>query len=207
MEQVRARGTEVVDATCVLVRRAQQVVQRLHAEGYAVVVIGDANHPEVQGIVGYAPDVRVVGSPEELDRLPCSPRLGIVAQTTLVHDKFAAMVGHIVAHPFREVKIVNTLCKEVDRRMEAAVALCSDVDVLFVLGGLHSANTRALAEACRRQGVPTHHLEDWSSFRPEFVQGHRAAGVTAGASTPPWIIDEFVDNLARLEVGALSERM
>ncbi len=205
MEQVRARGAEVVDATCVLVRQAQRVVRRLHAEGYAVVLIGDANHPEVKGIIGYAPGVRVVGSPEELDRLPRSPRLGIVAQTTLAHDKFAAMVGHLLAGPFREVKIINTLCKEVDRRMEAAVALCSHVDVMFVLGGLHSANTRALAEACRGQGVPAYHVEDWSSFRMEYVQGHRVAGVTAGASTPAWVIDEFIENMARLEVEALNE--
>jgi len=192
---VLARSSDVVDATCVLVRRAQHVVKELHEEGYGVVVVGDAKHPEVEGIVGYAPDVVVVGSPDELDKLPQKGRLGVVGQTTLSQEKFARMVGHIVARSFCEIKVVNTLCKEVDRRLAAAVALCNQVDVVFVLGGLHSSNTRQLAHVCREQGTPTYHLEDWSSFRPDCVRGYRIAGVTAGASTPDWIIDEFVENL------------
>ena len=192
------RCTGVVDATCVLVRRAQSAVQTLHEEGYRVVVIGEADHPEVQGIVGYAPDVFVVGTPEEVERLPRSSRLGVVGQTTLPQETFAEMIGLIAARPFRELKVVNTLCREVDRRLEAARVLCRHVDVMFVLGGLHSANTRRLAQVCRAQGVPTYHLEDWSSFRSAYVAGRRVAGVTAGASTPDWIIETFVENLARL---------
>lgn len=207
MADVRARSLEVVDATCVLVRRAQRVVEGLHGEGYAVVVIGDAKHPEVEGIVGYAPDVVVVGEPDELDKLPRNGRLGVVGQTTLAQEKFAVMVGHILSHSFCELKVVNTLCKEVDRRLAAAVALCSQVDVVFVLGGLHSSNTRQLAQVCRGQATPTHHLEDWSSFRPEYVRGHRIAGVTAGASTPDWIITEFVEQLERLNLEALDDRI
>jgi 4-hydroxy-3-methylbut-2-enyl diphosphate reductase len=149
----------------------------------------------------------VVGKPDELDKLPRKGRLGVVGQTTLAQEKFAMMVGHIVSRSFVEIKVVNTLCKEVDRRLEAAVALCSQADVVFVLGGLHSSNTRQLAQVCCEQGTPTHHLEDWSSFRPEYVQGRRIAGVTAGASTPDWIITEFVKNLERLDVEALDERM
>ncbi len=207
MASLRARSSEVVDATCVLVRRAQRVVEGLHKEGYGVVVIGDANHPEVKGIVGYAPGVVVVGKPDELDKLPRKGRLGVVGQTTLAQEKFAMMVGHIISRSFVEIKVVNTLCKEVDRRREAAVALCSQADVVFVLGGLHSSNTRQLAQVCCEQGTPTHHLEDWSSFRPEYVQGRRIAGVTAGASTPDSIITEFVKNLERLDVEALDKGM
>jgi len=205
LARVRAQSSDVVDATCVLVRRAQRVVRELHKQGYAVVVIGDAKHPEVEGIVGYAPDVVVIGSPNELDQLPRKGRLGVVGQTTLSQDKFAMMVGHIVSRSFSEIKVVNTLCKEVDRRLEAAVALCNQVDVMFVLGGLHSSNTCQLARACREAGALTYHLEDCSSFRPEYVRGCRIAGVTAGASTPDWIITEFVESLERLNVEALNE--
>ena len=199
LEQVRAQSSEVIDATCVLVRRAQNIVRELHEDGYRVVVIGDARHPEVKGIVGYAPHVIVIADATELDAVPQSARLGVVGQTTLSQDLFARMVGEIVARPFREVKVVNTLCKEVDRRLEAAVALCARVDVVFVLGGSHSANTREMARVCRERGVPTHHLEDWSAFRPEQVCGRLVAGVTAGASTPDWIIEEFVQELERFE--------
>lgn len=205
MERVRARCADVVDGTCVLVRRAQNVVKELYEEGYTVVVVGDADHPEVKGILGCAPQVVVVGSIDELAKLPAATRLGIVGQTTLPQDRFAMMVGQILARSFREIKVVNTLCNEVDRRLEAAAVLCKDVEVMFVLGGLHSANTRQLARVCREQDVPTYHLEDWSSFLPEYVRGCHTAGVTAGASTPDWIIDEFVENLEKLDVEALNK--
>ncbi len=193
---------EIVDATCVLVKRAQTVVKQLHEEGYRVIMIGDANHPEVKGVIGYAPDVIVVDKEENLDAvLPKRERLGIVAQTTHAPEHVAAMIGAIAARPFRELKVVNTLCLEVVRRQEAAAELCGEVDVIFVLGGLHSANTRELARICEQQGLPTYHLESWEQFEPRMITGHRVAGVTAGASTPDYIINEFVENLRAIEPG------
>lgn len=191
---------EIVDATCVLVKRAQTVVRQLHEEGYRVVMIGDANHPEVRGVIGYAPDVIVVDDEDSLDAvLPKRERLGIVAQTTHAPEHVARMIGAIAARPFRELKVVNTLCLEVVRRQEAAAELSSEVDVMFVLGGLHSANTRELARICEQHSLPTYHLESWDQFRPDMVAGHRVAGVTAGASTPDDIINEFVDNLRAIQ--------
>jgi len=191
---------EIVDATCVLVKRAQTVVKQLHEEGYRVVMIGDANHPEVRGVIGYAPDVIVVDSEADLDRLlPRRERLGIVAQTTHAPEHVARMIGAIAARPFRELKVVNTLCLEVVRRQEAVAELCAEVDVMFVLGGLHSANTRELARICEQHGLPTYHLESWDQFRPEMVAGHKVAGVTAGASTPDYIINEFAEKLRALQ--------
>ncbi len=196
---VKRRSLKVIDATCVLVRRAQQAVYSLHQEGYRVVIVGDAEHPEVRAIVGYAPEVTVIAGVEELDRLPKAGRLGVIGQTTLSEQHFAAVVARILLRPFREIKIVNTLCLEVVRRQQAAVDLCNKVDVMFVLGGLHSANTRELAALCRAQGVPTYHLENWESFQMEFVRGRRVAGVTAGASTPDWVITQFVRGLESIE--------
>lgn len=194
--QAAERNIPLVDATCVLVKRAQTVVQQLHAEGYQVVMIGDAEHPEVKGVIGYAPGVIVVNREEDLDTaLPKRGKLGIVAQTTHAPEHVAAMIGAIARQPFRELRVVNTLCLEVIRRQEAAVALAQEVDVMFVLGGLHSANTRELARMCTEQGVPTHHLETWDQFRPDMARGHRVAGITAGASTPDFIINDFAERL------------
>lgn len=199
LEKARDRGVHIVDATCVLVKRAQTVVRQLHEEGYQVVMIGDRDHPEVQGVIGYAPNVIVVDRVEDLDgALPKRGKLGIVAQTTHTPEHVGEIVGAIAAMPFREIKVVNTLCLEVIRRQEAAIELCNEVDVMFVLGGLHSANTRELARLCEIGGTPTHHLETWEQFRPEMVVGKHIAGVTAGASTPNWIIEEFVKNLEAL---------
>ena len=126
-------------------------------------------------------------------------KLGVVAQTTHAPEHVGNMVGLIAARPYRELKVVNTLCLEVVRRQEAAVALCKEVDVMIVLGGLHSANTRELAELCRAQGVRTHHLETWEQFEPAMLEGHKVAGVAAGASTPEWIIQDFVKKLEVFE--------
>ena len=198
-ERAKQRGLNVVDATCVLVKRAQTVVRQLHEEGYHVVMIGDPEHPEVKGVIGYAPKVTVVDRGTDLDEaLPYKERLGIVAQTTHSPEHVAGMIAEILTRPYREVKIVNTLCLEVTRRQESAIALAKDVDVMFVLGGFHSANTRELARLCQEQGRETYHLETWSQFEPAMVSGKTIAGVTAGASTPESVISEFVEHLETL---------
>jgi len=199
MQRAKDRGLAIVDATCVLVKRAQNVVKQLHEEGYHVVMIGDPEHPEVKGVIGYAPNVTVVDRGSDLEEaLPYKERLGIVAQTTHSAEHVAGMIAEILKRPYREVKIVNTLCLEVTRRQEAAIALCQEVDVMFVLGGLHSANTREMARLCTEAGIDTYHIETWEQFKPSTVAGKKVAGVTAGASTPEWVIAEFVRNLEAL---------
>ncbi len=199
-ERAAQRGLNVVDATCVLVKRAQDVVRQLHDEGYQVVMIGDANHPEVKGVIGYAPDVIVVDEETDLDAvLARRPRLGVLGQTTLAPEFVGAMVAKICHRNFKEIKVVNTLCMEVVHRQEAATALCSEVDVMFVLGGLHSANTAELARLCQDRGTTTHHLESWEQFSPDMVSGKRIAGVTAGASTPESVISAFVEKLEEFD--------
>lgn len=196
MQQIADRGLNVVDATCVLVKRAQNVVKELYEQGYHVVMIGDPNHPEVKGVIGYAPVVTVIDDQTDLDEaLPYKERLGIVAQTTHAPEHVAKVIAKILVRPYREVKIVNTLCLEVTRRQEAAIALCKEVDVMFVIGGLHSANTREMANLCRDAGTDTYHIETWDQFRPDMVAGKSVAGVTAGASTPEWVISDFVERL------------
>lgn len=198
-QRAAERNLNIVDATCVLVKRAQNVVKQLHEEGYKVVMIGDPNHPEVKGVIGYAPDVLVIDKGDDLEaKIPYRERLGIVAQTTHAPEHVAEMIGEIAKRPFRELKIVNTLCLEVTKRQEAAVALCDEVDVMFVLGGLHSANTRELARLCRAKGTDTYHLETWADFDLSMAEGKKTAGVTAGASTPEWVISDFVERLRGL---------
>lgn len=194
-DEAERRGLKVVDATCKLVKRAQKIVRSLHQDGYQVVMIGDAKHPEVVGVVGYSEGVIVINSPDEVESIPTHSRLGVVAQTTHAPEHVARVVASIVARPFRELKIVSTLCNEVSRRQAAAVELAEKVDVMFILGGLHSANTRQLARLCEEAGTTTYHLETWEQFRPEMVVGKATAGVAAGTSTPEWIIQDFVRRL------------
>ncbi|OHB63255.1 MAG: 4-hydroxy-3-methylbut-2-enyl diphosphate reductase, partial [Planctomycetes bacterium RBG_13_60_9] len=186
LDRLRSKGLHIVDATCVLVKRVQQIAKQLEEEGYEVVIIGEENHPEVQGVMGCVNDVVVVADEGDLDKLPSDGKLGIVCQTTQSPEHFGRMLGAIGRAGFRELKVINTLCKEAIKRQESAIALCKQVEVMFVLGGLHSANTRRLAELCKKHNRATFHLQNWDELDKNILSGKNIAGVTAGASTPNW---------------------
>jgi 4-hydroxy-3-methylbut-2-enyl diphosphate reductase len=197
--KIKEKGLNIVDATCVLVKRVQRIAKELSVAGYTVVVIGDKNHPEIQAVVGCASDVVVVADESDLHKLPKNSKLGIVCQTTQSPEHFAAMIGAIAGKDFSELKVINTLCKEAIERQESAVQLCKKVDIMFVLGGLESANTRKLADLCKKHNRQTFHLQNWNELDKNILLGKNIAGVTAGASTPEWIIAEFVENLAAFD--------
>ncbi|MHC4706730.1 MAG: 4-hydroxy-3-methylbut-2-enyl diphosphate reductase [Planctomycetota bacterium] len=195
MAKIKQKGLRIVDATCILVKRVQQIAKELEAEGYEVAIVGDKNHPEVEAVVGCVRDIVVITDETDLHRLPKYGRLGVVCQTTESPEHFGAMLGAIAQRGFGELKVINTLCKEAIKRQESAVELCKQVDIMFVLGGLESANTRRLAELCKRYNSETFHLQNWKELDKNRLFGKNIVGVTAGASTPEWIIDEFVENL------------
>ncbi len=195
LAKLKEKGLNIVDATCVLVKRVQHIAKELEKDGYKVVVIGDKEHPEVKAVVGCAEDVTVLANESDLHKLAKNARLGIVCQTTQSPDYFGEMLGAIGQYSFSELKVINTLCQEAIKRQESAVQLCRQVDVMFVLGGLQSANTRKLAELCKKVNEQTFHLQNWNELDKSVLLGKNIAGVTAGASTPDWIIAEFVKNL------------
>lgn len=204
--KLEAKGLRIADATCVLVKRLQEIAKELSEDGYKVVIIGDENHPEVQSVVGCARDVVVVAGESDLHKLPDNSRLGIVCQTTQSPEHFGKMLGVIGKQNFSELKVINTLCREAIKRQASAVELCRRVDVMFVLGGLDSANTRKLAELCKKYNSQTFHLQNWGEFDKRMVLGKKVAGVTAGASTPEWVVDEFVENLRAVDTsGSIKE--
>ncbi len=195
LDRLRNKGLTIVDATCVLVKRVQEIAKQLEEEGYEVVIIGEENHPEVQGVMGCVNDVVVVAGEDDLHKLPTDGKLGIVCQTTQSPEHLGRVLGAIGRGSFRELKVINTLCREAVKRQESAIALCQKVDIMFVLGGLHSANTRRLAELCKKHNPATFHLQNWDELDKNVIFGKNVAGVTAGASTPNWVIDEFVKHL------------
>jgi len=196
---LKQKGADIVDATCVLVKRVQQIAAQMEQEGYKVVIVGDRNHPEVQAVVGCTKGAIVVGNESDIKKIGDNARLGVVCQTTQSPEFFGLMLASIARTGFTEMKVLNTLCKEAIKRQQAAVELCRKVDIMFVLGGLESANTRKLAELCKKYNNRTFHLQSWNEFDKRKVFDCRTAGVTAGASTPQWIIDEFVKNLAAID--------
>jgi 4-hydroxy-3-methylbut-2-enyl diphosphate reductase len=193
--KIRQKGFKIVDATCVLVKRVQQIAKELERDGYEVVVIGDKDHPEVQAVVGCVKNVVVIADEADLYKLPENGKLGVVCQTTQSPEHFGRVLGDMAKQSFGELKVINTLCKEAIKRQESAVELCKQVDIMFVLGGLESANTRKLAELCKKYNNQTFYLQNWNELDKSKVFGKNIAGVTAGASTPDWIITEFLRNL------------
>ncbi len=195
LDMIRKKGLTIVDATCVLVKRLQKISNALREEGCEVVIIGDKDHPEVQAVVGSADGVTVIGCKEDINNLSRDKKLGIICQTTQSPEYFSSLVAGIVEHGFMEIKVINTLCREAIKRQKAAVELCRKVDVMFVLGGLHSANTKKLAQLCKKYNNRTFHLQNRDELDKTMVSDVSVAGVTAGASTPENVIAEFVKEL------------
>lgn len=186
---------EIIDATCPFVKKAQEHVKSLSDSGYSVVVVGDADHPEVQGIVSYGGDkVFVVGSGEEVKKLPKMNKIGIVAQTTQSFENLKNVVSECLLRG-GEIRIFNTICDATAVRQEEAKELACQVDCMLVVGGFNSANTRRLAEVCVELQPRTHHIETADEIDQAWFEGVERVGVTAGASTPKWIIDEVVQRV------------
>jgi len=199
VEQAQARGLEIVDATCPLVRRVQTLAVELAEQGYRVIVAGEAAHPEVRAILGHAPGASVVGSVEDLAALDLGGRVALVAQTTFSPDRFQEMAAAMMDRNLLEVRVVDTICAATVDCQRAAAQLAERVDVMIVLGGRNSANTNRLAERCRAHGVETYHLEHAGEVRPEHLRGRRRVGIAAGASTPHWIIEATLERIRDLQ--------
>ncbi|UCG84200.1 MAG: 4-hydroxy-3-methylbut-2-enyl diphosphate reductase [Dehalococcoidia bacterium] len=194
MEQVQGRSLEVIDATCPFVRKAQVAARKMSEAGLWVLVYGDAAHPEVRGVLEHAGE-NASASLEvpDLDSLPS--RLGILCQTTQNPKYFTEFLAGIISQGlsrFSELRICNTICDATSRHQAAALELAGRVDLMFVVGGKDSANTKRLARICTDSGVTTFHIEDATEIEPASLQGHSRIGITAGASTPDEVIDTVV---------------
>ncbi len=198
-EQARAKGLNVVDATCPLVTLVQNKAKQLVQEGYHLVIFGNPKHPEVIGTIGHAGGkATVIEHPEDVETVHLPKRVGVVVQTTQETELLAALLAHL-APRCKEVKIFNTICNPTIERQEAARELARDVQVVIVVGGKNSSNTRHLAEVCREEGATAYHIEDASELDPTWVRGIENVGVTAGASTPGWLMDQVIDRIQHLE--------
>ncbi|MDH4163739.1 MAG: 4-hydroxy-3-methylbut-2-enyl diphosphate reductase [Nitrospirota bacterium] len=192
LEKARAQGLNIIDLTCPFVAKAQQHADTLNREGYQVILVGEKQHPEVQSILGYAgQSAIVVELPGDLDGLSLSGKIGVVAQTTQSYGNFSEIVLRLLRLS-KELKVFNTICSSTKERQDAARVLASRVDVMIVVGGRNSANTSRLVSLCREAGKPTYHIEVVDEIRPEWLEGATRVGVTAGASTPGWIIEAVV---------------
>ena len=187
-----------VDATCPHVKKAQTAARDLVNEGYDVVIVGEKNHPEVKSIYEWAKQrTTIIETVTEAENLKPCQKLGIVSQTTTANEHFNGVVLKLLDKS-PEIKILRTICTATYQRQSAAMELAEKVDVMLVLGGRNSANTTKLAKLCAEK-CKTYHIETAAEISKTWFTPEQKIGITAGASTPDWIIKEVVDKLHSFE--------
>jgi 4-hydroxy-3-methylbut-2-enyl diphosphate reductase len=190
LAHTRARGLAVVEATCPLVHAAHRAVAALAREGYHVVIVGQRDHVEVRGLTGDLDDFDVVLDEEDVLALDEHQRIGIAAQTTQSIEKVRRMVATIRRRfPHAEVRFLDTVCRPTKERQSAAIEMARQADVVVVVGGRSSNNTRELVKTCARHCTRVHHVQTDADIRAEWFDAAAVVGLTAGTSTPDEVID------------------
>lgn len=201
LAQARDKGLRIIDLTCPFVGKAQRDAEALCRDGYQVVVVGEKTHPEVQSILGYAGDNAVViETSEDTAGIKFQPRLGVVAQTTQSYGNFSEIVLKLLRLS-KELKVFNTICNSTKERQDAARNLADQVEIMIVVGGRNSANTSRLVSVCRQEGKPTYHIEVADEILDGWIAGVQKIGVTAGASTPDWVLEGVLEKLRSEKAG------
>ncbi len=203
LEKLRRRGVKVIDATCPFVKKAQDIVSKLVDEGYVVAVMGEKEHPEVQALLSYGKKRAFIYT----DLPKKAERIGIVAQTTQIPSVFFSAVCEVMrkCEGFTELRVFNTVCQSTAERQLECKKLAEEADVLIVIGGRMSANTKRLVEIARSCGVDAYHVEVADEIEGSWFLGKKMIGITAGASTPEWIIDAVIERVKKLTGGIVQD--
>jgi 4-hydroxy-3-methylbut-2-enyl diphosphate reductase len=201
-DEAKERGLEVKDGTCSIVTRAQRAAKKLRKDDRRVLIYGDPKHPEVIGLIGAVDgEAEVVIGLEEARALDVKPgeRLGLICQTTKRPEKFQEIAAILREKAEADVKVTDTICPFVIGRQAGTRAVATDVDVMIVVGGHHSSNTRHLASLSASEGTPAHQVETPDEVKPEWFEGVQKVGVTSGLSTPMWIVEQVCDRIRAID--------
>jgi (E)-4-hydroxy-3-methyl-but-2-enyl pyrophosphate reductase len=201
LDQAKERGLTIIDATCPMVTKIHVQAEKLRDEGYKIVVVGDPNHPEVKGTLSHVPGAWSVTKPEDIDALPRASRVGVVVQSTWNGPGFTDIVKKL-SEKYYEVRAVNTICTDTKNRQSEVDVLAREVEVMVVVGGKTSANTKHLAELAAMNGARAYHIEGPDELEPAWFAGVGTAGLMSGASTPGWLVDRVADRMDALAGGA-----
>ena len=197
LKQLKAEGKEIINATCPYVTTPQQIVEQMSNEGYSIVIFGDRKHPEIKGVVSYAEDPRdafVVLDEADLAELPLKSKVAIVAQTTRKPADFLKIVDALTLRS-KEVRVFNTICNATFENQDAAAELAKEADIMIVIGGKHSSNTKQLHSICKNYCADSYLIENEKELDPAWFEGKELCGISAGASTPDWIVQNVIDRI------------
>jgi 4-hydroxy-3-methylbut-2-enyl diphosphate reductase len=198
LDTLHQRDVDVTDATCPFVIKPQEICQDMDEQGYDVVIFGDINHPEIKGIMSYVKNPIVVLSAEELEQYQIKERVAIVAQTTKRKDDYLKVVNKLIVE-HREVRVFNTICNATFDNQDAAFNLSKEVDIMLIIGGKNSSNTTQLYNISKQNCDSSYLIEDVNDIDEVWFKNRHICGITAGASTPDWIVDEVMNKVRSLE--------
>jgi len=194
--KIREKGLRIIDATCPKVAHVQAIIRKHAAQDYTILIAGDGDHPEVNGLLGHSGGHgRVIGSLADVDALPVLEKVCLVAQTTQSVEEYDAIVRK-VCERFPGTVVFNTICDSTEKRQSEVQKLASQMEAMVIVGGRNSANTRRLAALSALQGTPTFHIETADELQKETLAHYDRIGLSAGASTPNWILSRVVDRIA-----------
>src|SRR5678815_1450603 len=200
LAQTRVLGLTVIEATCPLVRVAHRAVAALAREGYHVVIVGQRDHVEVRGLTGDLDRFDVVLDEDEVEAIEEHPRIGVAAQTTQSLEKVRRIVALIRQRfPASDVRFFDTVCKPTKERQTAAVDMAQQADLVIVVGGATSNNTRELVKTCAQYCARVHHVQTDADVRSEWLIGAEVVGLTAGTSTPDEVIDRVEARIRQID--------
>jgi small subunit ribosomal protein S1 len=196
-DKAKEKNLTIIDATCPMVTKIHVQAKKLKADGYKIVVIGDPNHPEVKGTLSHVPGAWCIEDVDDVAKLPRSSRVGVVVQSTYSGERFTNIVKALSAK-YYDVRAVNTICTDTHNRQNEASRLAKEVEVMVVVGGKTSANTKHLAELSETCGARAYHIEGPDELKPEWFDGVQIAGLMSGASTPGWLVDKVEERMEEL---------
>jgi 4-hydroxy-3-methylbut-2-enyl diphosphate reductase len=202
LKNLKAQKAKVINATCPFVTTPQQIVKKMSGEGYSILIFGDSTHPEVKGVQSYGEDqddVHIVLEPSDLDMLTFkNNKIATVAQTTKKKEKYLEIVNTLILKN-KEVRVFNTICDATFENQDAARSLSKEVDLIIVIGGKNSSNTKQLHSICKENCNDSYLIENESEIDLAWFENKNLCGITAGASTPDWIIQQVVQKVESIK--------
>ncbi|MBR8462505.1 4-hydroxy-3-methylbut-2-enyl diphosphate reductase [Campylobacter sp. faydin G-24] len=198
LAELKKSDINIIDATCPFVTKPQQICEQMSNEGYDVVIYGDATHPEVKGVKSYANgNVYVVLDESELENVRLKQKVAVVSQTTRKVEKFMQIVNFLILK-VREVRVFNTICNATFENQEAVKSLAQKADVMVIIGGKNSSNTKQLYLISKNFCEDSYLIESEDELKNEWFNNKNLCGISAGASTPDWIIQKVVDKIEKI---------
>ncbi|MBN1664909.1 MAG: 4-hydroxy-3-methylbut-2-enyl diphosphate reductase, partial [Deltaproteobacteria bacterium] len=199
--KIKEKGLRIIDATCPKVAHVQAIIKKHSRLDYAVLIVGDGDHPEVNSLLGYSNGKGfIIGDIKDINALPDLDKVCVVAQTTQSVDDYERIIQKI-RDKYPNAVVFNTICDSTEKRQAEVKELSAEMDAIFIVGGRNSANTRRLARLSEEQGTPTYYIETADELETVPIEKYEKIGISAGASTPNWIIERIIDELSSHKQG------